>query len=116
MKRLFLLGVLFLTMQDCMAQQDNSGQKEEVKKVPTLQLYPKTADKSLNIYVELPQPTDIVVSMPGTERNNPVSWEMNARSSYQKSIDVSTLPEGLYTIKVAGKGVALEDSFTIKRH
>ncbi|MCB0700582.1 MAG: hypothetical protein H6551_11850 [Chitinophagales bacterium] len=110
MKRILLLSLLLI------AHMASYTQEQDAPKAPTLKLYPKTTDKSLNIYIELADVTDVVINMPATALTNPGRWEMNARSSYQKSLDVSNLPEGTYLIKVDGNNVSLVDSFTIKRH
>lgn len=80
-----------------------------------LKLYPKEAKTYVNVYVECERITDIVITIPGTDRSNPISIPLNGRPDYQHKIDVTLLPEGTYTVEVKGDGLELSDTFVIDR-
>lgn len=80
-----------------------------------LKLYPREADRYVNVYVEFDEPTDFTLYIPGTDRNNPKSWSINAKSAYQHSMDVTQLPDGEYTITLQYNGDQETDTFVVKR-
>lgn len=80
-----------------------------------LTLYPKVTKTYVNVYVECERITDIVITIPGTDKNNSISIPLNSRRDYQHKVDVTLLPEGTYTVEVKGDGLQLSDTFVIDR-
>lgn len=119
MKYAILLFTLFCSLA---ASAQSRAQKAEamqvldsMRQLPSVKVYPKVADKYVNVYVECKEPTDIVITILPSELNNMAEWKLNSRSEYQKNIDVTQLPNGDYWLTVTGKNVDLRETFTVKK-
>lgn len=94
---------------------NNKKQKVTAPSTQHLKLYPTTADKYVNIYVEYEAPTDIVITLLPTDRSNEKSWTVKAITSHQQSLDVTALPEGEYIIQLSAGKLIEKAVFNIKR-
>ena len=117
MKRIIFLAILMLAVVFTQAQHRNN--KKEAKKTSEaathLKLFPTEADKYVNIYVEFVNPTDVQITLLGSEKNNEKSWEVKAVTSHQQSLDVTALPAGTYTILLIAGQVQQKAEFNIRR-
>lgn len=119
MKKIILFTILLLTCASSFAQKKTNSPAQKESKPATdvqhLKLHPVVADKYVNVYVEFPQPTDITLTLLGSDKNNEKSWEVKAVGSHQQSVDVSALPEGNYTILLIGNTIQEKAEFVVKR-
>lgn len=82
-----------------------------------LKLYPETADKYVNIYVECAAVTDFTITVTGDAATGGQlkEWKVDAKTSWQTSMDVTQLPEGGYTVTFRGGGMVITKNFNVKR-
>lgn len=117
--RNILLVVIFL--QVCLfanAQQrnnKNTAKTTQTAEQPHLKLYPIVADKYVNIYVTYDEPTDVIITIVGSELNDERKWDVKAVMTHQQSMDVTQLPVGNYTITLQGGGKQEKATFSVKR-
>lgn len=95
--------------------QSSGGNSKEASKNAHMKLYPVEADKYVNVYVDFDEPTDFTLYLPGTILNDPKEWKVNAKTSYQHSMDVSQLPDGEYTLILTYNGKKQTEHFWVKR-
>jgi hypothetical protein len=116
MKRIAFLLIFIVSAPAVFAQHSNNKKhKATAPATQHLKLYPTTADKYVNIYVEFEAPTDIIITLLPTDRNNEKSWTIKAITSHQQSLDVTALPDGQYTIQLSAGKIMEKAEFNIKR-
>ncbi|SRR5688500_18233910 len=115
MKRITFLLIFMVSAPAVFAQHSNNKKHKVATATQHLKLYPTTADKYVNIYVEYETPTDIVITLLPTDRSNEKSWTVKAITSHQQSLDVTALPEGQYTIQLSAGKLTEKADFNIKR-
>lgn len=79
-----------------------------------LNLYPNPAKTYMNVYVDWKEPQTFRVAIYASTNTLVKEWDEQVRTSYQKSVDVTQLPDGKYAIVVTGKKGELADYFTVK--
>lgn len=79
-----------------------------------LSLYPNPAKTYMNVYVDWKEPQTFRVAIYDSTNTLVKEWDEQVRTSYQKSVDVTQLPDGKYAIVVTGKKGELADYFTVK--
>lgn len=107
---MLLTVVLTIGSTAMLAAQDKDGEDKHLK------VYPVEADKFVNIYVDFDEPTDFTLRIPPTDKNNEKKWQVNAKSSYQHSLNVQQLPQGRYELILTYNSKEEKMSFTVKRN
>jgi hypothetical protein len=80
----------------------------------TLKVYPIPADKYINIYVTCKQPKDITLRIYDKDEKQLQEIKADAQTSYEKSVDITKLPDGKYNVKLFFDHGQLRQSFTVK--
>lgn len=113
--RVFLLLIFAILISNSVFAQEVKKNEVTKESIKHLKLYPKEADKYVNIYVEFEEPEDFTLQMPATSLNDEKKWDLKAKSSYQTSMSVTNLPDGEYTIMLNYRGIEEKESFKVKR-
>jgi hypothetical protein len=127
MKHTFLLLALFVSF-GASAQSGGSAQVEHSVTnangaYPTaprnqdadvsMKLYPTLANKYVNIYVNCKKPKDITINIYDASKTLIKQMHEGAQTSYEKSVDVTGLPNGKYNVFVEFDHGHLRQSFTV---
>lgn len=113
MKYLFFVSLfLALSCQTSIAQ----SKKQQPPETATLKLYPTTAKTYVNVYVEWPQAQPFRMAIYDAAGVLIKEWEEGPNQHYQKTIFVSEMADGNYTLHVTDKkkGVMTADFVVAK--
>ncbi len=114
--RIFLYtAFMFLSGYSATAQSAGTHSQTQQSASGTLKLYPTTAKTYINVYVDWKTARSFSVAIYDSTNALVKEWNESARASYQKSVDISALPTGNYSVAVRSKQEELSGTFIISR-
>lgn len=115
----YTLLICLVAMPVLLPAQDKKAKPATVKveKGSSLKIYPNPARTFANIFVEWPSVRNFTISIYDLDYKAVIKdWKVEARKSYEYSLDVIKLPRGgSYRVTVKSDGGELQQDFTIAR-